>query len=127
MQMKFSVLKDSYSILKLRDLPDFTEKVSIADFFSVTKTADEISIVTKYDDFAPDSLQVSSGWRVLKILGPLDFSLTGIIADFTAVLKKEGISVFVVSTFDTDYILVKQENLDRAVQALGKAGYRLVT
>jgi uncharacterized protein len=66
-----------------------------------------------------------AGWRCLKVLGPLDFSLTGILAALAAPLAAAGIPVFVVSTFDTDYLMVKAENLDRAGATLSGAGHRI--
>ena len=91
-------------------------------FFSITVTRDEISVVVKSPGADRISGQVNDGWRILKINGPLDLSMTGILAGITSVLKKVQIPVFVISTFDTDYILVKETTLDKAAEALRKAG-----
>ncbi len=90
---------------------------------SITRTADELSIVC-LEEQAPDDVTVERGWRCLKVEGPLDFALTGILADLAGVLASAGISIFAISTFDTDYLLVKEETLDGAVEALTVAGHR---
>ena len=69
-------------------------------------------------------MTVERGWRCLKVEGPLDFALTGILADLAGVLASAGISIFAISTFDTDYLLVKEETLDGAVETLTVAGHR---
>jgi len=71
----------------------------------------------------PGSNISETGWSCIKVLGPLDFSLTGILADISAVLAKASVSIFAISTFDTDYVLVKSEKLPVARNALQKAGY----
>jgi uncharacterized protein len=87
-------------------------------FFSVTRTADEISVVCR-EDLIPADCPGEKGFRILKVKGPLDFNLTGILASLLNPLAAAGISVFAVSTYDTDYILVKDENLKPALSALG--------
>ena len=99
------------------------EVVLESPFFSVTRTLDELSIVV------PEGLVLSGtrqelGWSCIKVLGPLDFGLTGILAGISKVLAAEGVSIFAISTFDTDYILIKQEMLDRARRTLETAGYQ---
>jgi hypothetical protein len=66
------------------------------------------------------------GWRAMRVVGTLDFSLTGILSGIATALADAKIGIFAVSTYDTDYILVKQENLDRAVEALKEAGYGFI-
>ena len=95
-----------------------------ADFLSITRTADELSIVCPAD-CVPQGVRSVGPWRALKVEGPLDFALTGILAGLTAALAQAGISVFAIATFDTDYLLVREESLDAAVQALRQAGYRV--
>jgi len=87
------------------------------EFISITRTADELSIVCP-ESLAPAGAKIEGGWRALKVQGPLDFSLTGIIAALTAPLAEAKISVFAVATFDTDYILVREADLERAIAAL---------
>jgi len=87
------------------------------EFLSITRTADELSIVCP-ESLAPAGAKIERGWRALRVQGPLDFSLTGIIASLTAPLAAAKISVFAVATFDTDYILVREADLERAIAAL---------
>ncbi len=72
---------------------------------------------------APDGSRVEPGWRALSLVGPLDFAMVGVIAPLAALLAEAGISVFVVSTFDTDHLLVRAEAFDRAVSVLRSAGH----
>jgi len=95
------------------------------DFVSVTGTRDEVSVVCP-EDQAPEGATVEAGWRCLKVDGPLDFGLTGVLASLAVPLAEAGVSIFAVSTFDTDYVLVKAEALERAAAALETAGHRVV-
>src|SRR5437762_196702 len=89
---------------------------------SLTTTPDEISVVT-LTDLAPPSDRVDHGWRLLTVRGPLEFTLTGIMAALAGVLAAAGVSLFAVSTYDTDHVLVKAADLNRAVAALTEAGH----
>ena len=91
-------------------------------FWSLTRTADEISVVLPEDQAQP-GWKVEPGWRAFQVAGPLDFGLTGILASLARPLAEAGIPVFVLSTFDTDYLLVKEVRLERAKQALFQAGH----
>lgn len=93
--------------------------------YSVTRTADELSIVCRESDI-PEAATVERGWACLKVHGPLDFGMTGVMASLTAPLVDAGVSVFTISTFDTDYLLVKAGDLEQAVEALEKAGHHVV-
>ena len=94
------------------------------DFSSVTRTPGELSVVCADAD-APGGLKCERGWRILQVAGPLDFSLTGVLAAIAAPLASAGVSIFAISTFDTDYVLVKEENLAKAAAALRSAGHRV--
>jgi hypothetical protein len=91
-------------------------------FFSVTRTRDELSVVC-LQRYVPKGVDCERGWRYLKVEGPLDFSLVGILACLTASLASAGISVFAISTYDTDYLLVKAGHITEAVQVLSAAGH----
>lgn len=94
------------------------------EFFSVTRRVDaELSVVCE-TRFVVEGVEAEHGWRAFAVVGPLDFSLTGILARLSAVLADAEISIFAVSTYDTDVILVKADRLEAAVQALETAGYR---
>ena len=92
--------------------------------WSVTRTAEEVSVVLPEEDAAP-GWKVEPGWRAFQVAGPLDFGLTGVVASLTQPLADAGIPVFVISTFDTDYLLVKEANLERARETLAGAGHLL--
>lgn len=87
-------------------------------FLSITRTADELSIVCP-EELAPAGAKVQPGWRAFKVAGPLDFSLTGIMATLATPLATAKISLFAVATFDTDYLLLQQADLEGAITALG--------
>lgn len=91
-------------------------------FVSITRTPDELSIVTA-DRLVPKMVNSERDFRALKVVGPLAFSEVGILASITSALSAEGISIFVVSTYDTDYVLVKSVRLNAAAAALRQAGY----
>ena len=92
--------------------------------YSVTVTPDELSVVCA-EGHEPPGATVESGWRVLRIVGPLAFELVGVIASITVPLAGADIGVFVLSTFDTDLVLVKDVDLDAAIDVLGGAGHRV--
>jgi hypothetical protein len=94
------------------------------EFFSITRTAEELSVVCDAK-LVPDGVRHEGGWRALQVAGPLDFALTGVLASIAVPLAEAGVSIFAVSTFDTDYVLVKQNNVERAAQVLQAAGHRL--
>ena len=101
-------------------------------FFCVVRTRDELSIVCDEDactedicreDRMPDAALAELGWLALKLEGPFPFSMTGLLASFLQPLAEAQIPIFAISTFDTDYVLIKRENLEQAVVALGAAGH----
>ena len=96
-----------------------------ADLYSVTRTTAELSVVCHEGD-EPDGARVEAGWRALQVVGPLAFDLVGVIASLTVPLAEATIGVFVVSTFDTDLVLVKDADLATAVDALHTAGHHLL-
>jgi len=91
-------------------------------FLSITRTAAELSVVGPTDQ-VPDGVAVETGWACLEVQGPLPFELTGVLAGISAPLAAAGVPIFVVSTFDTDYVLVHSVHLERAVEALKGAGH----
>lgn len=95
-----------------------------AAFTSVTRTRTELSIVCP-EDAVPDGIARESGWRILQVEGPLDFALTGVLASIAGPLAEAFVSIFAISTFDTDYVLVRESDVDGAVEALRNAGHRV--
>ncbi len=85
-----------------------------ASFWSITRTPAELSVVCAEDDLPPSVDRVERGWRALEVVGPLPFDLTGIVSGLTSPLAAAGIPVFVLSTYDTDYLLVRSADLGRA-------------
>ncbi len=101
-------------------LPPFGDE----PFLSVTRTAAELSVVGPAGQ-VPNGVPVETGWACLEVLGPLAFDLTGVLAGISAPLADAGVPIFVVSTFDTDYVLVRSAHLARAVEALEAAGHQV--
>ncbi|ALS32859.1 ACT domain-containing protein [Pseudoalteromonas sp. NZS127] len=93
--------------------------------FFISKTHDELSIVCP-SSFTIDSLDCEQHWQALEVVGPLGFSLTGIMANISGVLARAKVSIFSISTYDTDYILVKKHTVDLAITALKKDGYNII-
>ncbi len=96
--------------------------VSASPFYSVSKSATELSVVCG-SKFVPPHIQRSDNWKLLKIDAVLDLSLTGITAKFSAPLAEAGINLCVIATYDTDYVMVKEDKLQTAKEALQKAGF----
>jgi hypothetical protein len=120
--LSLCILPDRLAVCRLPPDAPLPEPPSRASFWSATCTEDELSIVLP-EEAMPTDWQAERGWRCLKVLGPLDFSLTGILASLAASLAEAGVPIFAISTYDTDYILVKEENLERAKQALLTSGH----
>jgi hypothetical protein len=95
---------------------------SAKGLMSITRTAQELSIICD-EQVVPAGTRIESGWRALKVQGPLDFGLTGILASLTIPLAIAEVSIFALSTFDTDYVLVKQDMLPIALTALRQVGH----
>ena len=111
------------SICKVADVSDLDLS---ADFYFIGKTDEELSLVCR-TEAAPDrTTDREDGWKGFFFQGVLDFSLIGILSRISGILAENNIGIFVVSTFNTDYILVKEENLSRAVRLLSEAGYTVV-
>lgn len=119
--MKLEQVMGSFSVCKIEDAGDVLFN---GTFVSLTKTKDEISLVCPTKDVPESCIKREDGWACVKIAGILDFSLIGILARISGILAENGISIFAVSTFDTDYILLKREKLSRAAAALRENGYR---
>jgi hypothetical protein len=92
------------------------------DFFSITHTADELSVVCRDGD-VPDGITCERGWRCLRVAGAMPFTAVGVLASLTAPLAEARVSLFTLSTFDTDYLLVKAADFDAAVDALRRHGH----
>jgi len=123
MNLGFTLLKDTYSIYRFDAGSPFPYWLDNSDFYSVTKTHDELSVVSKQVEIKHDDrIRADRNWRIIKINGPLQLSQVGIIADISELLKRNEIPIFEISTFDTDYILIRADDLEKAVKALADAG-----
>ena len=122
MKLDLHILDSSFSIHRLSPNDEIPNEIYQNPFYSITQTDEEISVVCS-SSVPLASERSETGWSCIKVLGPLDFSLTGILADISAVLAKAEISIFAISTFDTDYILIKSEKLQAAKKALQQAKY----
>lgn len=123
-KLTLSVLPDTFAICRLaRDapVPDWSLEGS---FISITRTGDELSIVCPEANI-PRQIKCDSGWRCLKVKGPLEFSATGILASLATPLADAKVSIFALSTFDTDYLMVKESLLETALRVLSQEGYRV--
>ena len=120
--MELKILDFDFSICKVKDY----SKVNFESAFCFTgKTDEENSLVCITQDVPENATHRDDGWKALKIPGVLDFSLTGILSKISSVLANGGIGIFAISTFNTDYVLVKSENLSKAVDLLSNAGYKI--
>jgi uncharacterized protein len=122
MKFKLSILEDLFTVHRFPPDYEIPKQIYENQFYSISKTENDLSIVCS-SSILLDSESSEMDWSCIKVPGPLDFSLTGILADISAVLAKADISIFAISTFDTDYILVKSDKLSVANKALQKAGY----
>lgn len=123
-KLKIRLLKGTYAICQIKDTENILNCFDEKEFFSITKTEDEISVVMLQDKISSD-VKVEKDWRILKVEGTLDFSLIGILAKISEILAKNSISIFVISTFNTDYILVKEEKVEKAILVLSEEAYEI--
>jgi uncharacterized protein len=124
--LKFRWLPGPYAIVRLvpdAPVPDWATK---GDFTSITRTPDELSIVCPADNLPPD-VHSPHHWICLKLEGPFPFELTGVLLSFIEPLSRNGVPIFAISTFDTDYVLLQEDHLAGVMDVLGKAGHQLVS
>lgn len=124
MQIELSVLADTFAVCKLSPKADLPDWACSGDFYTLARTAEELSIVCP-ESVIPADVPLEPGWRCLKVAGPLDFALTGVLASLLTPLAEAGVSIFAISTFNTDYLLVKASDLERAVGSLTTAGHSI--
>src|SRR5512139_952045 len=115
--MNLTILPDTLAICRLSPEEDVPEWAMIGEFVSITHTSDELSIVCA-EEYVPPDVKADRDWRALRVAGPLDLALTGVLASLANPLAEAQINLFTVSTFDTDYLLIKEYNLARACEVL---------
>ena len=118
--IRLKKLPDDLTVCKAASVVDIDLQ---AELFFIGKTDEELSLVCKTSDTPAQTTAREDGWRGFRIEGPLDFSLIGILSKLSAILAENKIGIFAISTYNTDYILVKAEDFDRAAAALAQAGY----
>lgn len=118
--MNLKILKEDFSVCKIKDISE----VNFNDeFVFVGKTDEELSLVCSTKSVPKNFIERDDNWCSFRIEGILDFSLIGILAKISSLLAEKKISIFAVSTYNTDYILIKKDKFDSAIQILSEAGY----
>ena len=121
--MELKTIEHKLSVCKVTDLSDID---LASDFYFVGKTDEELSLVCKTEDVPQNTTEREDGWRGFRIQGVLDFSLIGILSKLSGILAEHKIGIFAVSTYNTDYILVKEENFERSLEVLISEGYTVI-
>lgn len=129
-EISLRVLSGRLAICRLSPESPIPEPPAGGGLWSVTRTADELSVVLPESALRPawedrEDFKAETGWRALRVEGTLDFALTGILAALATPLAAAGVSLFAVSTYDTDYVLVRERDLDKAKAALTAAGHAM--
>jgi hypothetical protein len=127
MILNLLVLKKKYSIYRFKRESVLPDWIYSSDFYSITKTKDELSVVAIQTNRVPDDIPNSKNWKILRVSGPLDFSMVGIIAEISNIFREKNIPILTLSTYDTDYILVRQKDLKAGIKALIDKGHTIST
>ena len=120
--MEISLLPEEFCICRLEAFNRIPDWALSGSFYSVTRTPEELSIVCGVK-YIPPYIHADKNWHVMKIEGPLKFSQTGILLSLVKPLTQANVSVLAISTYDTDYLMIKKENLSRALEVLQLAGH----
>ena len=123
-QLNFSLLPRLFSVVRLPPDAPIPFWATEAPFFSITRTHEELSLVAE-ESLVPAEVKSQPGWSLLKLEGPIPFSETGILSSVLAPLASCGVSIFAISTFDTDYLLVPSVSLEAAIAALEQSGHKI--
>jgi uncharacterized protein len=125
LQLKFRRMTGRYAIVRLASIAAVPEWATKGEFTSMTRSVDELSIVCAADNLPPD-VPSPHRWICLKLEGPFPFSQTGVLLSFIESLSSNGIPIFTISTFDTDYVLILEEHSAKAIEILNQAGHEIV-
>lgn len=123
-KLTLSIFPQVFAICRLHPDGYIPHWALLGDFVSLTRTTEELSIICPQEN-VPENAQAERGWRCLKVEGPFDFSVSGVHAALALPLAEANISVLAVATYETDHLLVKEEDLDQATEALRRAGHTL--
>ena len=121
--MELKKIDHRLTVCKVTELSDINLDT---DFYFIGKTDDELSLVCRTEDTPQNTIERDDGWKAFRIQGVLDFSLIGILSKLSGILAEHKIGIFAVSTYNTDYILVKEENYETALTVLASEGYTIV-
>jgi hypothetical protein len=124
-KLSLKILPDRMAVCRFDPAAALPDWIAEASFCSITRTEAELTIVCPEIHLAP-GISSEAGWRCFQVQGPLDFSEIGIIFSLTRPLAANGVSVFVMSTFNTDYLMVKDNDLAKAIDALTAEGHRVL-
>ena len=122
--MTLLLLPGAYAVCRLSGGDEVPGWARSGDFFSVTRTSREFSVVCA-EETVPQDIVAERGWRCLFVQGTLDFSVTGVVSSLAVPLAAQEIGIFVISTYDTDYLLVRSHDLDRACSILRDEGHEV--
>lgn len=124
-QLTLSVLPDTFAVCRLDRTAETPSWALAGSFVSITRTADELSVVCA-ERHVPEGVKKDGAWRALQVEGPLDFSLTGILAAIVQPLAQAAVPIFALSTYETDYVMVRQSDLEKALQTLRLHGQQVL-
>lgn len=124
-KLNMRLLQEKYGVCRLEINEEIPKWAINSQFYSITKTQDELSIVCPQNNI-PSNIKYEADWRILKVEGPLDFSLIGILSSISNILANNKISIFAISTYDTDYILVKDKDIENATKVLSNENYHII-
>lgn len=124
--MNLTVLAAHFAVCQLPPDAQLPSWATGPGFFSLTRTSHELSVVCAQDS-VPSGVRSEAHWRCIQVEGPLDFALTGILLSIARPLAEAGVSIFALSTYDTDYVMVKNNTLGRAIEVLELAGHSVRT
>ena len=124
--MNLKLLENKYKVVKLEPNENIPlEKILKEDIYSITRTDEELSIVAREDVDIKSDIE-EKDWRMIKIDGTLDFSLIGILSKISTILANANISIFAISTYNTDYILLKEDKIKEIIKVLEENGYKFI-
>ena len=123
-KLTLAVLPERFAVCRLGPSEDVPAWATRAAVFSVTRTRDELSIVCPEENVPADA-RCAKGWRALRLVGTFDFAMTGILASIIGPLARVGVSIFSFSTYDTDYVMVREDQLEKARKALIDRGHTI--
>ena len=120
------LLPSTLAVCRLPADSAFPEWARPGDLLAFLQTRQELSVICE-ERYVPPEIKAERGWRALEVQGPLDFTMVGVLASILDPLREAGVSILALSTFDTDYVLVKDSSLDPALLALQAAGFTIIT